>query len=86
MLEFQKSSSTGTHATEKQGCYQFPVLIKHVLFCRARVRMDGEDVLGQKILVGNPQIARSASVGAENRPSKHFVLFLWLILLIFLFI
>jgi hypothetical protein len=29
--------------------------------------MDGEDVLGQKIVVGIPQMARSASVGVENK-------------------
>jgi hypothetical protein len=32
--------------------------------------MDGEDVLGQKISVGNPQIARSASAGVEIKQGK----------------
>ncbi|XP_059478006.1 meiosis regulator and mRNA stability factor 1 isoform X2 [Neocloeon triangulifer] len=39
----------------------------HEAAARARVRMDGEDVLGQRIQVSKPQIARSASAGAENK-------------------
>ena len=47
-----------------------PVLDSTCGCFRARFRMDSEDVLGQKISVGNPQIARSASAGVEIKQGK----------------
>ncbi|CAB3364342.1 Hypothetical predicted protein [Cloeon dipterum] len=44
-------------------------LAERILFALACIRMDGEDVLGRKIVVSIPQTARSASAGVENKLS-----------------